>query len=463
MIEARRAALSGLILSCSLLSCAAPPEQPSAAPGPTAQPAAPPAAPAEVAPPALSARERAEAKIAQFEQRQAAKVDAPSDETSSDPRRPTDEVASLLARQAEAMQRFRVDAWLETFVPERRAAEREIFLRLRPLPFREVVLRRTDLLAEEGEIRVELLYRLHDIPADNPFIHRLRYRLKRTGETLHVAEILDDADRPIPWRRGELAVHRANHFLILADPALQSELTEAAGALEAAWGDLLRRGFPVTSGYLVHLIADRRFYARVAGNARSLGVARWEYVRRGENIRVHSRAFWVNGSWWIGRSRRDYDEIQRETLTHELVHLALSGVTRPTTPPWLKEGAAVYFSRGTSFDENRDLLRRGLERLDLEALTEEGIAGHADTRRDADEYLYASNLVADLVERRGGQDRFLEFYAAYAKTEVPWGGALGMPRGTRLQITRKLLQERYEISLDDLDHAVQERLAVIHR
>lgn len=169
-----------------------------------------------------------------------------------------------------------------------------------------------------------------------------------------------------------------------------------------------------------------------------------------------------------------------------MVHLALAAQTRPFTPPWLKEGVIVYFSGDLSLDVNRALVRQGLGHLSLERMTRAGTLGEHDLvgRQSADEYLFAGNVVAYLVEKHG-QQSLLDLYRSYgdrsvagiaAKTaadalarpeslvELLEGVAGGGARGAlAAELTEEALERRYGLSVQSLETAVKGWLAVPHQ
>ena len=382
------------------------------------------------------------------------------------------ELGRLLAEQASAIERYDFDAYLTTFTAERRQAEGEIFRRLRQLPLAEVVMQIEEAAtpastADERRRRVDLRYRFAG-HADNPFHHVLDVAFVRRGGVWRVASIDDRGGRPVPWRQGELAVYRTHHFLISTHPRLRSDLIELAADAEAAYASLYQRGLPLAPGYVVHFAAGAEEFRRVAGVSRPnvLGVAVARYVAEGGRTTVDSRALYVNGPLFTERARLHLTpEARRATVTHELVHLALAAWTRPFTPPWLKEGTAVYFSGDLSFDANRALVRRGLDRLSLERMTRAAALGEHDPtgRQASDEYLFAGNVVAYLVAEHG-TGSLLELYRSYAEQPVPRPLAGAEATGAlATQLTGEVLGRRYGLSVASLEGAVKEWLRIRHR
>ncbi len=225
-----------------------------------------------------------------------------------------------------------------------------------------------------------------------------------------------------------------------------------------------------------------REFTRLSGGLPALGVALARNRLEGGLFTVDSRAFYINGALFSGLrgARRLTPETRRITVAHELVHLALAAQSRPFTPPWLKEGAAVYFSGDLSFDANRRLVRAGMDHLSLAVMTraralgQHGLVATAG-RQAADEYLFSGNVVAYLIEKHG-QDRFLDLYRSYA--ELPPErilGALGSSDvstvarvfesasgGFATETTDVALRRIYGLALRELEVAVKEWLRIPH-
>jgi hypothetical protein len=180
---------------------------------------------------------------------------------------------------------------------------------------------------------------------------------------------------------------------------------------------LSRQGLPLESGYVLNFVAGEEMFVRLAGHPAALGVAVGRYTPTLTGYRVDSRAIFVNGPVFA-RRRGAAAELRRTTVTHELVHLALAEVSRPYTPAWLKEGVAVYYSERPDEDTLRRLVRGGLDRFQLDAMTRAAALGEHDSggATAAAEYLFSGQVVAWLVEH-GGREKLLRFYGSFV--EIP--------------------------------------------
>lgn len=157
------------------------------------------------------------------------------------------------------------------------------------------------------------------------------------------------------------------------------------------------------------------------------------------------------------------------TIRHELVHLALARETRPFTPIWLVEGAAVYFANQLTPDARRRLVEDGkLDSLSLEQLTGEESLGSYDLLGQyvAYEYIFSGETVRYLIDTYGS-DSFWEFYGYFSNIptdriidQMPlFSIGLGTPFGKISQeLTPEALREVYGITITDLDTAVKQRL-----
>lgn len=363
---------------------------------------APPAAPTAEAPGQSRKRQRRASETADAELRTA--------------------LQHVLDRHAKALEQYDGAAYLDTFIAAVRSREQPHFNNIRSLPLSAVELRLGEVVASRQgdpalQTTAQLRYGLDGQPPDNPFVHELRLVWRRQGAGWRLADMEDLGDRPVPWRVEALSVHRSHHFLLVTEGRRGEPLVDLAADAEAAYASLYRQGLPLAQGYFVHLVTDRQLFARLAGRPSALGVAVARQSVDGGRVVVDSRAFFVNGSVFLaGRGEAARHDLRRVTVTHELVHLALAEHTRPFTPIWLKEGAAVFFSEDLTYDGNRAFVQRGLDGIDLARLTKAPVLGQHDLggQRTADEYIYAGNLVSYLVDLKGKQ-ALVDFYASFAE------------------------------------------------
>ena len=193
------------------------------------------------------------------------------------------------------------------------------------------------------------------------------------------------------------------HFLIFTRPEAAAEQAILQQEVENAYETLAMRGLPLQSRYVAFFSgADERF-AELTGTSGSqlLGVALARFDVGGEKIVVQSHAFYINGRAFSNYANRLSPDDRQVTITHELVHLALSQFSRPFTPPWLAEGMAVFYAGQDTLEERKALVENGgLEKVNLEELTAAISLGEHDVlgQRASTEYRYAGATIAYLMK-----------------------------------------------------------------
>jgi len=381
-------------------------------------------------------------------------------------------VDNLLEAQAVALEQRDFDGYLATFTAESQSREYGHFSQRLALPISRVEIEATEppptIKSGELEAEVRLFYWFEGIPEENAFVHTLLYSFREVDESWKVHSIRARDRKVLPWRRGPLAVHRTNHFLIYTEPAMERDLLEIARDAESAYARLYRQGLPMDSSYVIHFASGEDFTRTSSRPA--AGIARVTFEQADGVLSARSRDFLVNGSYFSTSNRRRISSERRlVTVTHELAHLAMMSGSVFFMPPWLVEGAAVYFSGDLNFDDNRRLLLRGLEHLNLEEMTDAKFLGEHGrvSSQVSDEYRFSGSVVAYLVEL-GGVEGFLAFCRSFSN-EVP--EAVGGSRESmdsrltkaRNEATEAALGEHYELTVAELGTAVKEWFTLKHR
>ncbi len=338
-------------------------------------------------------------------------------------------INALLAQQAAAINAGDQNAYLASFAPDLREEQRVIFERMTRARLSDYALELdpgesfSDYDLEDGELwHVNVLgqYALEGIPADNPFVYAAEYTFNKMNGQWQITEIDNDETPPF-WVLGDFALHETEHFLIFARPESEGELPLLAKEVEDAYATLLQKGLTLEPRYAAYFTApDEDLYdltGQIGSRLLGLALSRYEFDAKG--IHTNSRAFYINGKAFA-RYAEDLSPDERPaTILHELVHLALSKETMPFTPPWVSEGAAVYYAGQASPEELRRLVDEGrLNDVFLTDLTGARSLGEHDFwgERVGFEYLYSGAAASYLIETYGAET-FLDFYGAYA--EVP--------------------------------------------
>jgi hypothetical protein len=388
------------------------------------------------------------------------------------------ELENLLERQAKALVTGDLTAYLATFAEGLRQEQQTIFERSRKLPLSDyqlstspsTVLLLSDL--ERGRISniaVSIRYRLRGVPEDNPFEHTVRATFERqNGEWIVSAY---EPEKPPPfWWTGDVVVQETPHFLIITRPDAGDALTKVAQECEQAYRDIQAAGLEPDERFVAYLTTTQEdFTAQTGMGSRTLGVALSLYELAGEEIQTLGRAFYINGEAFKDQPDDGGPLGRLATIRHELVHLALARESRPFTPIWLVEGAAMYYAGQLPPDFRRRLVADGrLDSLSLERLTGAESLGAYDMLGQSVgyEYIFSGETVRYLIDTYG-TDSFREFYRSFSRVplekvieEMPlfsvgFGSRFG---NLSRKVTPETLASVYGVTIADLDAAVKQRL-----
>ncbi len=388
------------------------------------------------------------------------------------------ELEGLLEQQAKAVVANDLTAYMETFIADLRLEQQMIFIRSRALPLTsyqlsispETTLLRSSL--EDGRVRdiaVFIRYHLRGTPEDNPFQHTVRYTFERRNGRWLVSEYRLE-DLPPFWWTGGITVQETPHFVLLARPDAGETLAKVAQECEQAYSDLQAAGLePETRLVAYYTTSQEDFTAQVGRGSRTLGAALSLYEIAGEHIQTLGRAFYINGQ--VFREQSDDNDVSGRlaTIRHELVHLALARETRPFTPIWLVEGAAMYYAEQLPPDLRRRLVEEGgIASLNLERLTGAETLGAYDLlgQHVGYEYIFSGEVVRYLIETYG-IDRFRDFYRYYSRIpaeqvidrmplfSIGMGSTFG---NISRELTPDALSSVYGLTIAELDAAVKLRL-----
>ena len=333
---------------------------------------------------------------------------------------PAADLAALLQRRSDAVQRRDRGEWLATVDPaagEFRAEQAALFDRLLLLPITRWSYQLPDPAGiAAGSVDVQLTYRLSGDPRDTTRQQQFALHRSAAGWLMSGASATGPADL---WDLGSIAVARGSHSLVIGSasqrtalPRFAADADAAAARVDAVWGT----GWPRT--VVVEVPADPAGMASVLGATGTDGLDQVAAVTVGDvdattgsgaggadRIVVNAAAFAGFGP--MGR---------RVVLTHEVTHVATRADSPVAPPLWLQEGFADYLAyRGTG-------LSRGVIAGDVLALVRAGrtpthLPDEADfdpTRARIAPAYAGAWLALDLIARDGGVARVVAFYRAAA-------------------------------------------------
>ena len=264
-----------------------------------------------------------------------------------------------------------------------------------------------------------------------------------------------EADKPPVWATGPVEPYSSEHFLTLSRPGL-SGARDLAGVAETAYGYLQERiPAKLDERVLMVLAADAAEFEQFSGDAGSSHIGRAAQVKG--SVEIQPAAVRIGGRHMIVNLQQlALDRNGPETLRHELAHLALAPETRPTTPGWLAEGAALYLAGSRP----PQAVAPGIRLADLSRTSQLGAHEASDSTA---EYAYAAAAVWYLVETHG-EPRFWDLYSSFAgrpSNELYDAFRRGEEAlaPLRVELTQEAIGAIYGLTLDDLDLVTREWVA----
>lgn len=267
-------------------------------------------------------------------------------------------------------------------------------------------------------IRVDLVYRYEGLPEDNSFRITLTYDFTEADGKWSVRNAGLKPGTALPvWASGPVQSKQSEHFLALYRPELDDPdriLRDAEEARAQLDGKIT---FQLENRYVILVARDDAEYQTMSsamlGPVSAIAQVETSYEVTPDTIRVLSRQMVIN-------SRKLHEDgAALETLRHELGHLAVAQYTRPFTPAWVSESAAMYLAgtRPVAIWRN-GLNRNRFDGITIERLTRASNLGEHDSSREGAslEYAYSAAAAWYLVETFGAE-KYWEFYRSYA--DVP--------------------------------------------
>jgi len=316
-----------------------------------------------------------------------------------------DQLRTLLARRAAALEAGNVRAYGATATGpqrgrDRAAARRAARLRLAGVELEPGVI---DVDGRRATLRVEAPYRIRGVRGEFGGSRRVvavrrdgRWRVRSVRGTRGLA----------PWEVADFAEHRSRHFVVLAPPEVP--VAELLPALEAGYdrmGELLSRGV-LRRRYLVVVAGDaaqaQALTTEIRGVETLAAIADATVREQGSAREVTAVASLRLLVVWPRFSALDADGRLR-VVTHELTHAALAGATSGRTPAWLTEGVALYVSGDR---------RTPLAPPDLGALSRPAAITRLTGEAQARAYEVSAAAAFAIADAYGGR-RLLALYDAF--------------------------------------------------
>lgn len=330
-----------------------------------------------------------------------------------------------------------------------------------------------------ADLYLRFRYTIDGIAKDNSFVAVVKasFARKPNSQGWFITHFAMVSRIPF-WELGYNSKRETEHFIILFPTATETaeHLREATLEVERAYQDLRSQGFELKEKHLAFFIpSSEDFQAFTTRDPeRFSGVASSTCEIIGDELTTTNRAIYINDYRYLVQQRAWGVMDRQKTITHELVHLALSDHTRPFTPSWLVEGAAVHYARQTSAATRKVLQNSEIARRLTHSDMSNGYvlgAGVKDPETLALMYSLAGETFTFLIQKFGTK-RVLNFYRAFAHPLpgelaelVGTSGYSPNPIPTQLveltqRMTRRLLREHFAMSLKELTRALQTKLQI---
>lgn len=313
-----------------------------------------------------------------------------------------------------------IEGYLAALAPEALSSEKAIADGSKQVPLSEarLALENSSIKTVADtlpQVRVAFTFRYEGLPEDNVFRIPLSYDLVRAGKGWKItsATLQDSLNLP-PWATGPVSTARSEHFLALFRPGV-SNAEQTLRLAEDARGELQSKlTFPLENSYVIVMARDRSQYEQMSSKlspASTIAQAETSFEVTETAIKVQSRQMVVNLEKLYQQSSAT------EIFRHELGHLALGSDTRPFTPAWVSESAAMYLAGTKPLPTWREgIRRRRFDSISFMELNRASSLGQHDPTGEAASYEYAYSAAAAyyLIETYG-PDKYWEFYRSYSK------------------------------------------------
>lgn len=314
-----------------------------------------------------------------------------------------------------------------------------------------------------AELTARFRYRYEDLPEDNVFSFPVSYRVVGEGDRLRLSNSRFE-QLPI-WASGPVQVNRSAHFVSLSRPGapgIDAVLATAESARSALEG---RLPVALEQQALVVAALDHEEFQRLVSPSDSPAAGRVAQVSTTLQV-TRSEALVQGRHVVVNLEQLARDRTGPETFRHELAHLALAPITRPTTAGWVAEGAAMYLAGTRPREAWASASSDGrFAELRFEQLSGAASLGAHDSGEAAasDQYAFAAAAAWYLVET-AGEDRFWDFYRSFAERPaselyeaLP---AAGEPTTAldqlRRSATEQALDLEFDLRFDELDSRVRD-------
>jgi hypothetical protein len=363
----------------------------------------------------------------------------------------TEQLHKLLADRAAALRDGDSAGYVGTSTGSQAAKDKKAIANADALPISDVRMQAdgVEVEGDTGTLRVRMTYRFEEI--DTFYVKKSRMTVEKTEMGWKVARDRPSAGMVAPWEHTRYKARTSEHFLALAPASMKvgSLMTDLEKGRARMKGAL--KGVKVPGKVLVIVNRNSRDTRALTKDLRTLSalvaIAESQVLTAGPAKQVSDVAGQRVFVLWRSYGK-DSRSGRRQTIAHELVHIALASRTGGRVPDWLIEGIALYASKDQRAGDAGALLsgaqlkdsskqKPAEAALSLTKLSKPDALHKMSAIPLSFAYSYSSAAAYSIADKHGGSKTLLKLYSAFNSEKIK-----GKPgRSLTNKVFRKVLKK----------------------
>ncbi|MDA0140540.1 gluzincin family metallopeptidase [Solirubrobacter deserti] len=344
----------------------------------------------------------------------------------------SEQLNRLLADRAAALRDGDSAGFLKTSTGSQAKKDERAIANAKALPISDVRLTAegTEVDGNRGTLRVNMVYRFDEI--DTFYVKTSRMTVKKTEGGWRVSRDRPSAGMLAPWEHTRYKARTSKHFLALAPASMKvgSLMTDLEKGRSRMKQGL--KGVKVPGKVLVIVNRNSNDTRALTKDLKTLSalvaIAESQVFTEGSAKRVTDVAGQRVFVLWRSYGK-DSRSGRRQTIAHELVHIALANRTGGRVPDWLVEGIAMYASGDKRAGDAGALLSGAQLKdsskqapakaaLSLSRLSKPDILHKMSSIPLTFAYSYSSAAAYTIADKYGGAKTLLKLYSAYNSEKI---------------------------------------------
>ena len=339
----------------------------------------------------------------------------------------TEQLNEMLANRAAALRDGDEAAFLKTSTGSQSSKDKRAIANAKALPISDVRMTAegTEIEGEKGTLRVDMTYRFEDI--ETFYIKTSRMTVQKTEDGWRVARDRPSAGALAPWEHTRYKARKSDHFLALAPAkmkvgSLMTDLEKGRASMKSKL-----KGVKVPGKVLVIVNRNSNDTRALTRDLKTLSalvaIAEAQVFTDGPAKSVTDVAGQRVFVLWRSYGK-DSRSGRRQTIAHELAHVALARRTGGRVPVWLSEGTAMYVSKDKRAGDAGALLSGAQLKDSSKQKSAENVLSLARlSKRDSFHnmsaiplsfaYSYSSAAAETIAAKYGGAKALLRLHSAY--------------------------------------------------